>query len=120
MTKPSRQLHWDSYRESEPVSICASAVSLCLYLSCAFPVTRAPPCVAPLSGASDLGGGLQSFLVWFGLVCVLFICLLCLGSFSGLLLACSMVFFLYVICSIARLTSFVFFTTDFTFGFSLK
>lgn len=41
MTKPSRQRHWDSYCESEPVSICASAVSVCLYPSSTFPVTRA-------------------------------------------------------------------------------
>lgn len=52
MTKPSRQLHWDSYCESEPVSICASAVSVCLYPPSTFPVTPAtcshtPSCLCP-------------------------------------------------------------------------
>lgn len=35
MTKTTHQQHWDSYYESEPVSICASALYvlfLCLYL----------------------------------------------------------------------------------------
>lgn len=94
MTKPSRQLHWDSYCESEPVSICASAVSVCLYPPSTFPVTRAtcshtPSCLCPPL-VLEFGFFFPS-VSWIAVVCVLFICLLSLrllrwvfvGMFSG-------------------------------------
>lgn len=77
MTKPSRQLHWDSYCESEPVSICASAVSVlsvCLYLSVGgwgggvdtfFQSPEHPqPRLLPSRPSSLVS---QCFLDWFGL-----------------------------------------------------
>lgn len=89
MTKSTRQLHWDSYYESEPVSICASAVSVlsvCLYVlerrqQVDLPAAQAtlpplgctpPPCASPSPVVLMLFGYFP-VLVWVVFIFLVFL-----------------------------------------------